>query len=113
MALPALCVLRAQLTSPLWGGRSGNAGSGGGPPHRPLSNFLVRACYTAGMEEADILRSANQLIKSYGEKAAEIAAGKVVAMQQAGDDEGMADWLDIMLAIKNLQQKNPGGGERN
>ena len=64
------------------------------------------------MEEADILRSASQLIKSYGEKAAEVAAGKVVAMQQAGDDEGMTDWLDIMLAIKNLQQESPSDGER-
>jgi hypothetical protein len=65
------------------------------------------------MEEADILRSANQLIKSYGEKAAEVAAGKVVAMQKAGDDDGMAVWLDIMLAIKNLQQEKPSDGERN
>ncbi len=57
------------------------------------------------MEEADILRSANQLIKSYGDKAAEVAAGKVVAMQQLEDDEGMAAWLDIMLAIRSLQQE--------
>ena len=56
------------------------------------------------MEDADILRSANQLIKSYGEKAAEVAAGKVVANQQAGDDEGMTDWLNIMLAIRDLQR---------
>jgi hypothetical protein len=56
------------------------------------------------MEEADIRRSASQLIKSYGEKAAEVAAGKAVAKQQAGDDEGMADWLNIMLAIRDLQR---------
>lgn len=62
------------------------------------------ACYTFGMEDADILRSASQLIKSYGEKAAEVAAGKVVAKQQAGDDEGMTDWLNIMLAIRDLQR---------
>lgn len=58
------------------------------------------------MEEADILRSAGQLIKSYGDKAAEVAAGKVVAMQQMGDDDGMAAWLDIMLAIRSLQQES-------
>lgn len=58
------------------------------------------------MEEADILRSATQLIKSYGDKAAEVAAGKVVAMQQMGDDEGMAAWVDIMLAIRSLQQQS-------
>ena len=55
------------------------------------------------MDEADIQRSAAQLIKSYGEKAAEVAASKVVAKQQAGDDEGMADWLAIMLKIRELQ----------
>ena len=66
-------------------------------------------CYTAGMEEADILRSAHQLIKSYGAKAAEVAAGKVVAMQQMGDDEGMAAWIDIMLAIRTLQQESDEG----
>ena len=65
-------------------------------------------CYTAGMDKADIQRSAGQLIKSYGEKAAEVAAGKVVAMQKAGDDDGMADWLDIMLAIRDLT-KPPDG----
>ncbi len=56
------------------------------------------------MEDADIQRAAAQLIKSYGEKAAEVAAGKVVAMQRAGDEEGMADWVAIMLAIRELQQ---------
>lgn len=60
------------------------------------------------MDEADILRAAGQLIKSYGEKAAEVAAGKVVAMQQAGDDDGMADWLAIMLAIRDLTKAQSG-----
>ena len=63
------------------------------------------SCYTAFMmEDADIQRSAAQLIKSYGEKAAEVAAGKVVAAQQAGDDEAMTDWVNIMLAIRDLQR---------
>jgi hypothetical protein len=73
--------------------------------------LFFRLCYTDAMEESDISRSAGQLIKSYGEKAAEVAAGKVVAMQQAGDDDGMADWLNIMLAIKKLQQ-NPAAPAR-
>jgi hypothetical protein len=65
------------------------------------------AWYTAGMEEAEIQRSANQLIKSYGEKALEVAAATVVAKQQAGDDEGMEDWVAIMLAIRELQTPHP------
>lgn len=59
------------------------------------------------MTEADITRSAAQLIKSYGTKAAEIAAGKVVAMQQANDDDGMEFWLQVMLAVRDLQNAAP------
>lgn len=59
------------------------------------------------MTEADIQRSAAQLVKSYGAKAAEVAAGKVVAMQQAGDDEGMDFWLHVMLAVRDLQNEKP------
>jgi len=63
------------------------------------------------MEEIDIWRSANQLIKSYGEKAAEKAAAKVVEMQRADDAEGMAVWLEIMLAIRELTKDAPTDGE--
>lgn len=59
------------------------------------------------MTEADITRSAAQLIKSYGAKAAEIAAGKVVAMQQANDDDGMEFWLQVMLAVRDLLNAAP------
>jgi hypothetical protein len=62
------------------------------------------------MEEIDIWRSANQLIKSYGDKALEKAAGRVVELSQAGDEEGMAVWLQIALAIKELQ-KEPNASE--
>lgn len=33
-------------------------------------------------------------------------------MQQAGDDDGMADWLNIMLAIKKLQQNRAAPARR-
>ena len=54
------------------------------------------------MEEIDIWRSANLLIKSYGDKAAEKAAAKVVEMQRAEDADGMTVWVQIMLAIREL-----------
>ena len=47
------------------------------------------------MEEIDIWRSANQLIKTYGDKAAEVAAGKVVEYSKTDDAEGMAVWVQI------------------
>lgn len=59
------------------------------------------------MTNADIQRSAAQLVKSYGAKAAEVAAGKVVAMQQAGDDDGMEFWVQVMLAIRDLENDKP------
>jgi hypothetical protein len=62
------------------------------------------------MTEADIQRSAAQLVKSYGAKAAEIAAGKVVAMQQANDDDGMEFWVQVMLAVRDLHNQKPDGG---
>jgi hypothetical protein len=55
------------------------------------------------MTNTDIQRSATQLVKSYGAKAAEVAAGKVVAMQQAGDDDGMEFWVQVMLAVRDLE----------
>ncbi len=64
------------------------------------------------MDDVDIRRSANQLIKSYGEKAAERAAAKVVEYSKTNDAEAMADWLSIMLVIRELQQDNPAKGEQ-
>ncbi|MDE2133946.1 MAG: hypothetical protein KGJ49_05045 [Alphaproteobacteria bacterium] len=62
------------------------------------------------MEDIDIWRSANQLITSYGDKAAEVAAGKVIEMQRAKDGEGMAVWVSVMLAIRELtkDEVDPG-----
>jgi hypothetical protein len=63
------------------------------------------------IDEIDVWRSANQLIKSYGDKAAEAAAGSVVKMQRAGDMDGMTAWLEIMLAIQELTKDKPSAGE--
>jgi hypothetical protein len=51
------------------------------------------------MEKIDVWRSANQLIKSYGDKALEKAAARVVELSKSGDEEGMGVWLQISLAI--------------
>jgi hypothetical protein len=63
------------------------------------------------MEEIDIWRSANLLIKSHGDKAAEVAAGKVVEMQRAADGDGMTVWVQIMLAIRELTKDKPSDSE--
>jgi len=63
------------------------------------------------VEDIDIWRSANQLVKSYGDKAAERAAAKVVEMQRAEDADGMTAWVAIMLAIRELQKDKPSASE--
>lgn len=63
------------------------------------------------MEEIDVWRSANQLIKSHGGEAAEVAARKVLEMQRAKDGEGMTAWVQIMLAIRELTKDKPGAGD--
>jgi hypothetical protein len=62
------------------------------------------------MEGIDVWRSANQLIKSYGDKALEKAAARVVELSKSGDEEGMGVSLQISLAIRELQKDEPGDG---
>jgi hypothetical protein len=62
------------------------------------------------MEEIDIWRSADLLIKQHGDKAAEVAAGKIVEMQRARDGNGMTVWVQIMLAIRELTIEKPDPG---
>jgi hypothetical protein len=65
------------------------------------------------MDEIDLWRSANLLIQQHGDKAAEVAAGKVVEMQRAGDGEGMAVWVGVMLAIRELTKEPSASEPRN
>ncbi len=66
--------------------------------------------------DLDIYRSANELIKQYGEAADIEAAMMADECLAAGDMEGEAVWLSIREAIKELQRTrqgdgNPPGGE--
>jgi hypothetical protein len=63
------------------------------------------------MEDIDIWRSANQLIKSYGDKALEKAVARVVELSKSGDEEGTGVSLQISLAIRELQKDKLGDGE--
>jgi hypothetical protein len=63
------------------------------------------------VEEIDIWRAANLLIKQHGGKAAAVAAEKFVELQKNGDAEGMAAWVSIMLAIRELTKDKPDDSE--
>ncbi len=60
--------------------------------------------------EQDIFRSANILVKRYGEEAALEAAMRADAMLAKGDLEGQAVWKRIARAVEELlaKERPPG-----
>ena len=62
--------------------------------------------------EIDIYRSANELIKQYGDAADIEAAMRADEGLAAGDMEGEAVWLRIVKAIEELlSEERPEGAE--
>ena len=59
------------------------------------------------MEEIDIYRSANLLIKQHGDDAAIFAAMQADSCLEKGDLEGKRTWLKVIEAIKELQDTTP------
>ena len=58
--------------------------------------------------DLDVYRSANELIKQYGDAADIDAAMRADGCLTAGDMEGEAVWLRIGKAIEELRQRGPG-----
>jgi hypothetical protein len=58
------------------------------------------------MKEGDTRRSAEQLIGQHGSQAAVVAADKFIECRKACDDKGMAKWVEIMVAIRELSKKD-------
>ncbi len=62
--------------------------------------------------DLDIYRSANELIKQYGDAADIEAAMRADEYLAAGDVEGEAVWLRIVKAIEELlSEERPGDAE--
>ncbi len=62
--------------------------------------------------DLDIYRSANELIKKFGDAVDIEAAMRADACLAAGDMEGRAVWLRIMKAIEELlSEERPGDAE--
>ena len=55
--------------------------------------------------DLDIYRSANELIKQFGDAADIEAAMRADELMEAGDMEGRAVWLRIVKAIEELLSK--------
>ncbi len=62
--------------------------------------------------DIDIYRSANELIKQFGDAADIEAAMKADERLAAGDMEGEAVWLRIVKAIEELTSKERPKGEK-
>ena len=63
------------------------------------------------MDDLDIYRSAQALIKQHGADAPIHAAMRADAMLEAGDLEGCATWKRILRAVEVLQGMEPKSGE--
>ena len=55
------------------------------------------------IEEIDIYRTANVLIREYGEGALLEAMNRVEIYRAIGNDQGMAVWRRISDAVENIQ----------
>lgn len=63
------------------------------------------------MDERDVWRAADQMIKLHGADAAVKAAQRADAMLELGDVEGFQAWKRIVSAINRLEGDRPQAGE--
>ena len=61
--------------------------------------------------DIDIWRSANVMVKRYGEDAALEAAKRADELLEAGDMDGCAVWKQIVAAVEDLQRQAPHANE--
>jgi len=59
------------------------------------------------VEEIDIYRSANLLIKRHGDEAAIFAAMQADTCLEKGDLDGKVAWLAVIKAVEELQDTTP------
>ncbi len=61
--------------------------------------------------DLDIYRTANALVKHYGEDAALEAAQRAGAMLEKGRLDGQRVWKRVLAAIKEIQRQEPREGD--
>ena len=60
----------------------------------------------------DIYQTANELINQHGEDASIHAAMRADELLDAGDMDGQAVWKRILVAVEELQSKEPPEGAK-
>ena len=61
--------------------------------------------------DLDIFRTANVLVKHYGEDAAPEVAQRADAMLEKGSVDGQRVWKRVLAAVKEIQRQEPREGE--
>jgi hypothetical protein len=61
------------------------------------------------VDDIEVYRVANTLMKSYGDEAGLVAIRRVGALSEQGDVEGAAVWLRVVDAIRELRSTTPEG----
>jgi hypothetical protein len=76
-------------------------------PHTPLADAK-----SPPMNEAEVWRTAKEMIEQYGGEARERARARAEKLREYGIAEGFEDWMRIADAIAELERKKPGEGEK-
>lgn len=61
--------------------------------------------YLMPIDDIDVWRAANILLKQHGENAALVAAQRADDLLAQGDIEGQIVWMQITAAVSDLQRK--------
>ena len=77
-----------------------------------LARVMVRRYRPAMIDDHDIWRAANLLIKRYGPDAAIEAGRRADELFEANDHDGYAIWKRILEAVGELTRTTPAEGER-
>jgi hypothetical protein len=64
------------------------------------------------MNEAEVWRTAKEMIEQYGGEALERARARAEKLREYGIAEGYEDWTRVADAIVELERKKPGEGEK-
>jgi hypothetical protein len=77
-----------------------------------LARVMVRRYRPRMIDDRDIWRAAQLLLKRHGEDAAVQAAQRADELLAEGDSEGCAIWKRILEAVGELSRTVPAEGER-
>jgi hypothetical protein len=64
------------------------------------------------MNEADVWRTAKEMIEQYGGEARERARARAEKLREYGIADGYEEWMRVVDAIAELERKAPGGDEK-